>query len=230
MYQDLGSLAYCLPHSALNSAVTLLEFCNWFFFLNLFIASIYCMPRLTNNSLSGLIGAGFSLPLASSDSLPVSSSSDSTPVTLPSPVSVQSTSPAVSAFPNTFVSTSTLSLLATSWPLTLPRVASSSWLLIPYNPSNPWPPCNVPPSTASSSSVGGALAFFNGSVSFSFVYLADAILFCLSPCWCCGFCSSLRSHHSTRGTLPISHPPGGDVLSLGSGPSCPTSPSFVARS
>ena len=103
------------------------------FFVISFIASIcYCMPRLTNNSLSGLAGTGFSLPLASSDGLlPVSSSSDSTPVTSPCPVSVQSTSPAVSALPNTFVSASTLSSLATSWPLTLPSVASSSWLPIP---------------------------------------------------------------------------------------------------
>ena len=145
----------------LNPAVVLLDFCNWFSVVNSFIASIcYCMPRLTNNSLAGLAGTGFSLPLASSDELlPVSSSSDSTPVTSPGPVSVQSTSPAVSALPNTFVSPSTLSSVATSWPLTLPSVASSSWLPIPYNPSNPWPPCNVPPSTASSSSVGGALAF-----------------------------------------------------------------------
>ena len=161
MYQALGSLAYCLPQSALNPTVVLLEFCNWVFFVNSFIASIcYCMPRLTDNSLSGLAGTGFSLQLASSDALlPVSSSSESTPVTSPCPVSVQSTSPAVSALPNTFVSTSTLSSLATSWPLTVPSVASSSWLPIPYNPSNPCPPCNVPPSTASSSSVGGALAF-----------------------------------------------------------------------
>ena len=64
MYQALDSLAYCLPQSALNPAVVLLEFCNWFFFVNSFIASIcYCMPRLTNNSLSGLAGTGFSLSL-----------------------------------------------------------------------------------------------------------------------------------------------------------------------
>ena len=182
MYQALRSLAYCLPQSALNPAVVLLEFCNWFFFVNSFIASIcYCMPRLTNNSLSGLAGTGFSLPLASSDALlPVSCDAllpESTPVTSPCPVSVQSTSPAVSALPNTFVSTSTLSSLATSWPLTVPSVASSSWLPIPYNSSNPWPPCNVPPSTASSSSVGGALVF--------------SIAPCLSPSstWQPPFCS-----------------------------------------
>ena len=58
-----------------------------------------------------------------------------------------------------FLSTSTPFSLATSWPLTLPSVASSLWLPIPCNPSNPWLTCSVAPSTASPSSAGSALAF-----------------------------------------------------------------------
>ena len=42
---------------------------------------------------------------------------------------------------------------------TLPSVASSLWLPIPCNPSNPWLTCSVAPSTASPSSAGSALAF-----------------------------------------------------------------------